>query len=169
MKLKELSAKSEVSIELTVDDAHIQKIEWLSHRYGYGQCLLTNYDQTEKRLKLPKSLYEKGYHKVVTTTGKKGKIIIYVFKRGKHARKFLYDFTYLKLETFIGYNELPYETFSGEKAHQLMKQGKIMKLDGSIYCITEDVLYIKTTYEKEWRKAKKKHLDRIDWIEYLAD
>ena len=44
MKLKELSAKSEVSIELTVDDARIQKIEWLSHRYGYGQCLLTNYD-----------------------------------------------------------------------------------------------------------------------------
>lgn len=169
MKLKELLATSDLSIELSDDENNIQKIEELSHRYGGGKCLITTYGETEKTLKIPRSLHEKGYHKVVTTVGKHGNLILYVFKRGKFARKFLYDFTYLKLDTFIGYNELNYETFSGEAAHQLMKQGKVMRLDGSVYCIKDEVLYIKGSFEDEWRIAKKNHFHRIDWMEYLVD
>jgi len=48
-----------------------------------------------------------------------------------------------------------------------MSKGKIMKLDGSLYCMEDGVLYIKSSGEEdEWRKAKKKHLNRTDWLEF---
>lgn len=167
MKLTELLAKSDISIELSDDYNYITEVEELSSRYGYGKCLITGYSKEDKELKLPKSFYDEGYNKVVTTVSKHGNIILYVFKRGKDVRKFISDFTYLKLETFIAYNEIEYPTFSGAVAHQMMHKGKIMKLDGYLYCIKGGVSYTKSSGgQDEWRKAKKNHLNRTEWVEF---
>lgn len=167
MKLTELLAKTDILIELSEEYNHITEVENLSSRYGYGKCLITEYDKEEKEFKLPKIFYDSGYNKVITTVGKYGNIILYIFKRGKDVRKFISDFTYLKLETFIAYNEIKYQKFSGEVAHQMMHNGKIMTLDGALYRIEDGMLYIKNSGEQdEWRKAKKKHLNRTEWVEF---
>lgn len=166
MKLTELLNKSDISIELSESYNHIIEVEELSSRYGYGKCILTQYDKNDKTFKLPKTFYEDGYNKVITTVGKHGNIILYVFKRGKDARKFIFDFNYLQLETFVAYNQIEYTTFSGEVAHQMMSKGKIMKLDGYLYCVKDGIFYIKSSGgQDEWRKAKKNHLNRRDWVE----
>lgn len=166
MKLKELKENSDITLELSYVSDYVVEMEDMSKRYGYGKCIITDYTESEKIIKFPERLYNDGYNRIVTTIGKNGNIILYTFKRGKYARKFISDFTHRGLKTFVAYNEIEFPKFNGELAHEMMKNGKIMKLDGHIYCIKDDVLYLRFSHDDGWRVSKKKHKERNDWIEF---
>ena len=163
-RLTDLKQENHVTLHLSEEACY--ELDETIYDESNGEILCLLLDQTDPAvIEVPTHFYKQGYYRVVITLGRHGNVIIYLFKRGRKARKFISDFHYLKAKTFIGYQEIPLPTFTPEEAYAKMEAGAIMKCNGAHYQRHEGKLWIKTNQVVGWREAKRQQLNKGDWFE----